>query len=94
MARSEILRRLQQDSLFVAPHVVTRPSSKSFSFLSLNFKPRRLSLTAERSNTVYARLKCSVWSSLRAGAPFPLQHGLLGSLAVFHLEALYENSQG
>ena len=55
VARSEILRRLEQDSFFVPPRVATSnlrvPSSKSCSFLSLDFKLHWSALTAEGSNT-------------------------------------------
>lgn len=52
-ARSEILRRLEQDLGFVPAHV---PSSKSSSFLCLDFKLCWSALRAEGSNTAHSRL--------------------------------------
>lgn len=59
-ARSEILRRLEQDLGFVPAHVATSnlhvPSSKSSSFLCLDFKLRWSALRAEGSNTAHSHL--------------------------------------
>lgn len=60
MARSEILRKLEQDLFFVPPCVATGnlcvPSSKSYSFLVLDFKLQRSALAAEVSNIAYSCL--------------------------------------
>lgn len=60
VARSEILRKLEQDLFFVPPCVATGnlcvPSSKSYSFLVLDFKLQRSALAAEVSNIAYSCL--------------------------------------